>query len=145
MKKRITAQRLIVLEAVKELQSHVSADEVYDAVIKKYPNISRATVYRNLHLLCELGEIHKVPMPSGADRFGLLSHKHYHARCEQCGGVFDVAMEVMLDLEKQIRDSYGFEITGHDILFKGRCPQCVSAARQKSVSAQGLESEESTP
>ena len=124
MHKRRSIQRSLVLEAVKELQCHVTADEVYHAIVRKYPNISRGTVYRNLNLLSASGEIRKVEMPSGADRFEHQSHEHYHARCVQCGRVFDVEMEFIADLEKNIKDTNGFDFTGYDIIFKGICLEC---------------------
>lgn len=124
MNKRNTIQRSLVLEAVKELQCHVTADEVYNEIVKKYPDISRGTVYRNLNLLSDMGEIRKVEIPGGADRYDHLCYKHYHAKCVKCGQIFDVDMEVMADLEKQIKDTRGFEFTGHDIIFKGICFEC---------------------
>ncbi len=124
MNKRNTTQRAMVLEAVRELRRHVTADEVFDTIVKKYPTISRGTVYRNLNLLSDIGEIRKVELPCGADRFDHRCQEHYHARCVRCGQVFDVEMEVMADLEKNIKDTHGFEITGHDVVFKGTCPDC---------------------
>ena len=124
MNKRITTQRSLVLETVKEFRRHVTADEVYDAIVKKQPHISRGTVYRNLNLLSDIGEIRKVEMPNGADRFDYLCREHYHARCIKCGRVLDVEMEFIDDLEKNIKDTHGFEFIGHDIIFKGICHEC---------------------
>lgn len=123
---RSTIQRSLVLEAVRELQCHATTDEIYDAIKKKHPNISRGTVYRNLNLLSDIGDIRKVEMPSGADRFDHINREHYHARCLKCGQLFDVEMEFMADLGKNIKDTHGFEITGHDIIFKGTCSACKS-------------------
>lgn len=124
MKKRNTIQRSLVLETVKELRCHATSDEVYDAIVKKHPTISRGTVYRNLNLLSNTGEIRKVEIPSGADRFDHLCHEHYHARCVKCGRVIDMDMDYITDLEKNIKDTHGFEFTGHDVMFKGICPEC---------------------
>lgn len=124
MKKRNTIQRSLVLEAVKASPCHITADEVYDTIVKQHADISRGTVYRNLNLLSNIGEIRKVEMPSGADLYDPLCHEHYHARCVKCGRVFDVKMEFMADLEKNIKDTCGFKFTGHDIIFKGICPEC---------------------
>lgn len=124
MNNRNTIQRSLVLEAVKELRNHATADEVFESIIQKHSDISRGTVYRNLNLLSELGEIRKVEMPNGAARFDHLRHKHYHTKCVKCGRVFDVEMEVISDLEKGIKDTHGFEFTGHDIVFKGICLKC---------------------
>ena len=111
------------------MTGHVSADEVYDVIAAERPNISRATVYRNLNRLAEMGKIRKIEVPGGADRFEHWSHKHDHVRCEKCGRIFDVDMEYIPHLEDKIRDTHGFQLTGHDILFTGICPQC----REKPV------------
>ncbi len=124
MSKRNTIQRSLVLETIKELKSHLTADEVYDTIVKKYPDISRGTVYRNLNLLSSIGEIRKIEMPSGADCYDYLCHEHYHARCIKCGKVFDIDMEYITNLEKNIKDTSGFEFTGHNIIFKGICIKC---------------------
>lgn len=124
MNKRNTTQRSLVLEAVKELKCHATADEVYNMIVRKFPNISRGTVYRNLNLLSDMGEIRKMEMPSGADRFDHICSEHYHAKCEKCGRVFDVEMEFIADLEQNIKDTRGFKFIGHNIIFKGICPEC---------------------
>ena len=61
MSHRHTLQRSLILEAVKELRCHATTDEVYDAIVKKYPNISRGTVYRNLNLLSDI--VYKIVDP----------------------------------------------------------------------------------
>lgn len=122
--KRNTIQCSLVFEAVNKLQCHATADEIYDAIVKEYPTISRGTVYRNLNRLSKMGKIHKMEIPGGADRFDHQCREHYHARCVKCGRVFDVDMEYIEGLEKNIKDAHGFEISGHDIIFKGTCPDC---------------------
>ena len=124
MKNRNTIQRALVLEAVNTLQCHATADEVYEAIVKEHPTVSKATVYRNLNLLSEMGEIRKMEIPGGPDRFDHRCHDHCHIRCKQCGRVFDVDMEYVSGLEKGIRDTHGFAFTGYDILFRGICPDC---------------------
>ena len=124
MNKRKTIQRSLVLETVQDLQCHATAEEIYDTIVKKHANMSRGTVYRNLNLLSDIGQIRKMEMPSGADRFDHQCHKHYHARCIKCGRVFDVEMEVIADLEKNIKNTHGFDFIEHDLIFKGICLEC---------------------
>ena len=126
MNNRHTLQRDLILEAVKELHCHATADDVYDLIVTKHPNISRGTVYRNLKLLSDIGEIRKVEITSGADRFDHECHAHYHARCIKCNKVFNVEMDFIDDLQKNIKDTHGFEFTGHDLIFKGICLECNS-------------------
>ena len=124
MMKRNTIQYSLVFEAVKKLQCHATADEVYEEIAKEHPTISRGTVYRNLQRLCEMGEIRRREIPGGADRFDHRCDDHYHVRCIKCGRVFDVDMEYLPDLENSIQDAHGFQFTGHDIVFRGVCPAC---------------------
>ena len=129
MIKRNTIQRALVLKAVNTLQCHATVEEIYNLVVKEYPNISKVTVYRNLNQLAENGEIRKLELPGDADRFDHLCHDHYHARCLKCGRVFDVDMDYIEDLEKRIKDAHGFEFSGHDLMFKGICPDCKTKSQ----------------
>lgn len=122
---RNTIQRSLVLDTVNKLNSHATADEVYEAIAREHPSISRGTVYRNLNQLAESGDIRKVTVPDGADRFEHRSPDHYHVRCLKCGRIFDVDMDCITDLETKIRDSHGFQFSGYDIVFKGICPDCA--------------------
>ena len=121
MIRRNTIQRSSVLEAVNKLHCHATADEIYNEIVKEHPTISRATVYRNLNLLSEMGEIRRLEMPGSADRFDHISSNHCHVKCEVCGRVFDVDMDFVTGLENGIRDPHGFHFTGYDILFHGVC------------------------
>ena len=125
--KRNTVQRTMVLGIVNSLQNHATADEVYDEIIKTHPSISRATVYRNLNYLAESGDIKKIEVPNGADRFDHRSFNHYHTKCTTCGKIFDLEMDYMEDLEKAIHNAHGFVFSSHDIMFRGICPQCMES------------------
>ena len=127
---RMTIQYSLVLDAVRKLHCHATADQVYAEVQKENPHISRGTVYRNLNRLSELGEIRKREVPGGADCFDHLCDDHYHARCDQCGRVFDVDMEYRPHLTEEIRDSHGFVFTGCDIVFRCICPECQTTEKQ---------------
>ena len=131
MTRRNTIQRAIVLEAVNKLKCHATADEVYREIIKEHPSISKATVYRNLNLLSEMGEIHRLETPGSADRFDHITGNHCHVKCTVCGRVFDVDMEYVSGLENEIRDRHGFDFTGYDILFHGICPDCKHATAKE--------------
>ena len=137
MMKRKTIQRSLILDAVNKLHNHATADEIYDAVIIEHPNISKATVYRNLNALSEMGEIRKLEIPGGADRYDHCSHIHCHIKCDKCGRLFDVDMDYISGLENNIRDTRGFDFRGYDIIFRGTCPDCKkhsSSQKEKDVS-----------
>ena len=88
MQYRNTRQRKIVLEAVQEHHDHPSADQIYLEIRAKDPRISRGTVYRNLNILSEEGQITHVKVP-GADRYDCRTDFHYHLICTDCGAVCD--------------------------------------------------------
>ncbi len=125
--KRNTIQCALVLEAVNRLQSHATADEVYELIASEHPDISRATVYRNLNKLSEEGQISKRIIPGGADRFDHLCHDHYHIRCTICGWVADVEMDYIPNLLQKVKNMKGFKFKSHDIVFTGICPSCQEA------------------
>lgn len=121
---RNTVQRSLVLEAVRSLHNHPTSADVYEAVRKKHPSISRATVYRNLGVLAEKGEVLHIPVTGGADRYDFRCDCHFHAICDKCGAVYDVEMPDA-DPISQVKDSHGFNVTGYDLIFHGVCPDCA--------------------
>lgn len=124
MERRNTIQRELVLGAVRELHNHATADEVYECVVSKYPSIGKGTVYRNLNILAEEGEVRRIEISGGPDRFDHNCAEHYHVACMKCAGVFDVDVDNLPDLIANIRDKHGIDILSYDILFKGICPDC---------------------
>ena len=124
MKSRKTIQNDLVLDAVRTLSCHATAEEVYNYIIKTHPTISKGTVYRNLSSLAEEGQIMKIEIPDDADCFDHQCHRHYHIKCIKCGRVFDVDMDFIPDITDMINDRHGFDFIEHDILFKGICPDC---------------------
>lgn len=122
---RVTAQRLAVLEVVDEAQGHPCADEVYERVKVKLPNISLATVYKALSELREIGRLRALPV-AGKLRFGTENKPHHHLVCDRCKRVEDVFPdgsfpEPVLDEGSMM----GFRITGAEITFRGLCPDCL--------------------
>lgn len=124
---RNTIQRALVLEAVRSLHNHPTSVDVYEAVRRTYPNISRATVYRNLGVLASRGDVLRVEVPNGADRYDFFNEPHYHAKCRVCGGIVDVDMPYEPDIASRIADAHGFAIEGHEIIFDGVCAACQKA------------------
>lgn len=129
MQTRNTVQRQIVLQTVLQMHDHPTADTVYAAVAAEHPSISKATVYRNLNQLASQGEIRRVPVPNGADRFDFNTSEHYHVRCEKCGAVYDVHMPHMHNLIEEVEDASGVEVRRFDILFEGVCVDCRKARK----------------
>lgn len=102
---------------------HPSADEIYLDVRKQDGKISRGTVYRNLNILVDSGEITHVRVPS-ADRYDLRLDQHYHMFCISCGGVFDAPIVYQTEYDKKVAEETGFHIRRHRTVFEGLCPDC---------------------
>lgn len=121
---RNTLQRDLVLNAVKALHNHPTAEDVYQYLIEEHPRISRGTVYRNLNMLVALGKLIRVPVPTGADRFDHTTEAHYHIKCNHCGQVHDADLPYQKDLKNKVRNAENFEIEDHYIVFTGICLHC---------------------
>ena len=123
----MTRQRRVILEELNRLKTHPSADEIYHRVRERIPRISLGTVYRNLELLCESGEIRKLELAGSQRRFDGMTEDHYHLRCTRCGKIEDVEMEPLKHVETQIKKQSGFQVMGHQLEFYGLCPACVQS------------------
>lgn len=124
MERRHTIQKELILNAVRSLKSHVTADDVYHYIIVEHPSVGKGTVYRNLNILAQEGEIRKVLIPDGPDYFDFTLKDHYHVKCMKCGKVSDVDMDVLPDLTSRIRDKHGMKFLNYDIVFQGICSEC---------------------
>ena len=103
---------------------HPTAETVYLNVKKDFPNISLGTVYRNLSLLSEIGEIQKLSTGIGPDRFDGNPAPHYHFICNQCGSVLDLDVTGLDHINVLASQNLDGEIEGHLIYFYGKCPDC---------------------
>ena len=123
-KYRMTHQRQVILEEVGKVNSHPTADEVYEMVRKRLPRISLGTVYRNLDILSESGLIQKIAPVSNQMRFDGDTSTHYHMRCIDCGKVEDAPIDPLESLERALKDLSDYSILGHRLEFMGRCSEC---------------------
>jgi Fur family ferric uptake transcriptional regulator len=123
-KMRMTPQRRVILEELRRVNDHPAADEIYQRVRKRLPKISLGTVYRNLEVLCELGEIQRLELSGSTKRYDGVPTKHYHIRCIECGRVDDAPIAPLNQLEDDLYGTTVYEIIGHNLEFTGLCPQC---------------------
>ena len=121
--KRNTIQRKLILDAVKELNTHPTAEQVFDYVAGKYSSISKATVYRNLSQMVDNGELINIGSFGGSSLFDCNCSSHYHFICDECKQVFDID-DYFSDIYDKIQNMDEFEITSHKIVFGGLCQNC---------------------
>jgi len=123
---RVTRQRAVILEELRKVATHPTADEVYAMVRQRLPRISLGTVYRNLDLLAERGEILKLESAGNCKRFDGITRPHQHVHCRKCGRMADIMLSVPMPDTRGIILP-GFTITAARLEFDGLCDACVSS------------------
>jgi len=123
---RLTAPRHAVLEVVRSIKTHPTAEEVHRLVTRRARRVSLGTVYRNLRLLVDVGLLGELPGPRA--RFDANIRAHHHFTCVRCGRIADVEAPVAEPhsraLSKRVEARTGLAITHHRIDFFGHCREC---------------------
>lgn len=109
---------------------HPTAETVYLGIKEEFPNISLGTVYRNLSLLSDIGEIQKLSTGIGPDRFDGNPALHYHFICKHCGSVLDLSVDGLDHINVLANQGFDGEIEGHITYFYGKCADCKKKARR---------------
>ena len=106
-------------------KDHPTADVVYMNVRQQNPNISLGTVYRNLTLLADIGEITRLRLGDGVDHFDADTSPHYHFICSDCGSVIDLEMDNIDNIFPVAEANFDGRIAGHITYFYGTCNSCI--------------------
>ena len=104
---------------------HPTAETIYENLRKEYPKISLGTVYRNLSLLTDIGEIQTISTGVGPDRFDGNANPHYHFICKKCGCVMDLKMQSLEHINLLAQHEFSGSIEGHTVFFYGSCEACL--------------------
>jgi len=130
---RLTAPRRAVLDVVRGIKTHPTAEEVHRLVIRRAPGVSLGTVYRNLRLFVDAGLLGELPGPLA--RFDANTRDHHHFTCLRCGRIADIEAPVAEPhsraLAKRVEARSGLTITHHRIAFFGRCRKCQAQGRAR--------------
>ena len=122
--RRLTRPRLVLLEELRKVVTHPSADEIHRLVRKRLPRVSFGTVYRNLGVLKKLGLIQELKYGKGFSRYDGNPSRHYHVACVRCGRVEDLPMALLARMDREAAAASRYAITGHRLEFQGVCPRC---------------------
>jgi len=123
-----------ILETFMKAKSHLTIDDLYNAVRKKNPKIGLATVYRTMRVICDCGLARELDFGDGARRF---EHKyrrqhHYHLVCIKCGRVIDAASGEIENLQKKLAKQHNFAPTKDTMKIFGICSKCKHSKKQQS-------------
>jgi Fe2+ or Zn2+ uptake regulation protein len=123
-----------VLEVVRSIKAHPTAEEIHRLVARRAPGASLGTVYRNLRQLVDAGLLGELPGPRA--RFDANTRAHYHFTCLRCGRIVDVEAPVAEPasraLSRRVAARTGLTITHHRIEFFGHCQECRAQGRGRS-------------
>lgn len=124
---RMTRQRVLILQALCELDSHASAETVHERVALHRRDVDLSTVYRTLERLRDLRLVSQTDLGHGCAEFEVVTDPpHHHLICRDCGQVIDLDHAYLVDTAKAVRRDFGFEpVLDHVALF-GRCEACRS-------------------
>jgi Fur family peroxide stress response transcriptional regulator len=117
-----TPQRLAIFEYLKDNTDHPSADEIYKAIIQKFPSMSFATVYNTLETLKEQGFVKELTIDPNKKHFDPNIESHHHLMCIKCKKIVDILVDYELQVPEH--NKKGFDIIGNHIEFYGLCPSC---------------------
>jgi Fe2+ or Zn2+ uptake regulation protein len=132
---RVTSQRVVLHRALRELDRHVTAEELLEAVGDRLPSLSLPTIYATLELFEELGMVRRVQR-AGTTLFDPRTDPHHHLICMVCGSVEDLDSELDTSELERAADRHGFGRERIEAVVHGRCAACRQAAsRPRSVVA----------
>ena len=123
---KYSRQREGILKNLQSRRDHPTADMVYESVRREYPSLSLRTVYRNLSLLAENGQILKISTGIGPDHFDGYVEPHYHFICRECGAVLDLDYLPGEHMISEASGRFAGRIDGYELKFFGKCEICLS-------------------
>jgi Fur family ferric uptake transcriptional regulator len=124
---RLTRQRRLILEAVRQHVHHLTAEIVYEAVRQQLPTIDLATVYRSLHWLHSMGLLRKFEVGGRLEFEYAGADAHHHLICNSCGQHQEIDNHVIEVLQAHILEHYGFEADPEHVALFGQCAECRAA------------------
>lgn len=124
--KRYSRKREAILEAIRSTDTHPSAEWIYTKLKPEFPDLSLATVYRNIAEFLEEGTIVSIGNVAGQERYDAYTAPHTHFICDSCGAVIDVESKIdTAALNETVGKSIGAQIMRHELYFRGRCANCI--------------------
>src|ERR1700722_19625100 len=122
---KVTQQRIAILETLSGGRAHVTAQEVFEVVNAKYPEIGFATVYRFLRKMAEQKMVTEVRMGGLPARYELTPRRHHdHLTCVRCGQIVEFENSQIETLQEQVAKEHNFRLTHHVLELYGVCPRC---------------------
>ena len=127
-------KRAAILDCLRRTNAHPSAEDLHAMLQHEHPDISMATVYRNLALFKEKGMIISVGTVKGVERFDGNTEPHVHFVCTECGGVLDLGtISVPEELKRKAATETGGQVGTCQLSFTGICMECLNDNSEESA------------
>ena len=121
---KITPPRMAVLEVISQEGEHLNPNEILDRAQTIRPGLGRATVYRTLEILTQLGIVRPIYVGESGPMYIRAEGGHHHLVCSECGRIIDFDECVAEEMVHDLRERFDFEITSHLLEFYGVCAAC---------------------
>jgi len=121
---KLTPQRMVILDILHHTGAHLTADDIYLKVKERVPSVNRSTVYRTLELLESLGTVVRSELGTSHVYHHSEEGHHHHLVCRNCGRVVDCDERILIPLENQLAEKYGFAADLHHHVIHGICKHC---------------------
>lgn len=119
---KVTPQRLKIVESL-ETFGHLNIDMLYSEVKREHPNVSLATVYKNIAIMTDNGLLDEVKVPESKNVYEVKKEQHHHMRCIRCGRIDDVSLPLE-DVTRQMEMTTGYRVMRSETVASGICPAC---------------------
>lgn len=123
---KITPPRLAVLEVIEQKGEHLNPNDILEQAKAIHPGLGRATVYRTLELLTQLGIVRPIYVGESGPTYIRADGNHHHLVCSGCGIVVDFDQCVADQMTQDLHTRFGFQIQSHLLEFYGLCTRCQS-------------------
>jgi Fe2+ or Zn2+ uptake regulation protein len=133
----LTVQRSAIYAALAARSDHPTADQVYADLRTRLPGISKATAYRTLDKLVELGLVVRVSHPGSAARYDAKTHRHHHVVCDGCGAMTDLEAPDLDRLTIPDLTSRGFAARDFSVHVRGICHACRKQEARRPGNSNG--------
>ena len=128
---KYSRQRETIKKHLGMRRDHPTAEEIYFSLKEDNPHLSLGTVYRNLSLLAQLGEIRKIQTGDGPDRFDGVTAKHAHFVCGRCRRIFDIPIPEQAFLVRETMEEGGARVEEIILTVKGICAGCAVSVKEE--------------
>ncbi len=130
---RLTSQRQMILDVVRQADDHVTPEDVYQRVHRRNPAVSRATIYRTLDFLCEMRLIHALYW-GGQMYYEITDNQpHHHLVCRSCGGMIECEHDLLQILFDAVEKQHHFTIDMDHVALFGLCRQCRTVPQKGGI------------